>query len=68
MAHHAYFYEGDLQQGTDAALAFAEEVLEIPAHGNPDVITIRYGLFSVDDARKLTELAHQSPIKEVRSS
>ncbi len=63
MAHHAYFFEGDLKQGVEASLAFAENELEIPAHGNPDVITLRYGLFSVDDARKLTELAYQSPVQ-----
>ncbi|MBU0749980.1 hypothetical protein KKH15_00490, partial [Patescibacteria group bacterium] len=62
MAHHAFFYEGDLEQGIAATALYAEEELKIPAHGNPDVITIRYGLFSVDDARKLTELAYQNPV------
>jgi len=63
MAHHAYFYEGDLEQGIEAVGTYAEDELKIPAHGNPDVITIRYGLFSVDDARKLTELAYQNPVQ-----
>lgn len=61
MAHHAYFVPGDIEAGISAALLFAESELGLAQQGNPDVVTLRHGLLSVDDARRLQSLAELSP-------
>ncbi len=63
MAHHAYFITGDIEEGIAAALAFAETELELAQHGNPDVMTLRHGLLSVDDARRLQSLGELAPTR-----
>jgi len=59
---HAYVYEGEKEQGIEAALAYGEAVLGLAPKGNPDVIVFRYGLLSVDDARRVKRLADMSPL------
>lgn len=61
MAHHAYFIAGETEQGIEAALTHAETALGLARHNNPDLIVLRHGLFSVDDARKIGELAYRMP-------
>jgi DNA polymerase III delta prime subunit len=61
MAHHAYFIVGDIEEGIAQALGFVGEELGMETLANPDVMTIRHGLLSVDDARKLRSLAELSP-------
>jgi hypothetical protein len=64
MAHHAYFVAGDLETGEANALGFAERELGLAAQGNPDVIVLAYGLFSVEDARAVAGFAAQAPVGE----
>jgi hypothetical protein len=60
MAHHAFFTAGDLEASVLQAESFAERALGLSVRGNPDVITLRYSLFSVDDARRLREIVYQT--------
>ncbi len=55
--HHAFVIEGEAEEGIAVALGFAERDLGMKAEGNPDVVVLQYGLFSVADARRVTELA-----------
>lgn len=61
MAHHAYFITGETEEGIEAALTHAETELGLTRHNNPDLIVMRHGLFSVDDARKIADLAYRIP-------
>ncbi|MES2225309.1 MAG: hypothetical protein V4480_00680 [Patescibacteria group bacterium] len=56
----AYYVAGEAEEGIAEALAFGERLLGIPAAGNPDVVVLRFGLFSVDDARRLMDTAYRS--------
>ena len=60
MAHHAYFVTAEIEEGIQQAEAFVEHELALPLTGNPNVLTLRHGLLSVDDARKLRSLAELS--------
>lgn len=60
MAHHAYFLAGDAEEGIERSLAWIEKELGLGASGNPDVIVFRYDLFSVEDARAVSESAHRT--------
>lgn len=62
MSHHAYLVTGDIEQGLEAALAFAQRTLGTPDIGNPDVVTLRYGLLSVEDARTFQNAVMRAPI------
>lgn len=55
--HHALAIEAEAEEGIRAALDFVERELGVTAQGNPDVAVLRYGLFSVEDARRVSELA-----------
>jgi hypothetical protein len=57
MAHHAYVVPGGSEEGIARALGFVSQELGLAQGGNPDVIVRRYGLFSVEDARDLADLA-----------
>jgi len=50
---HAYFIVGTGEEGIAQATAVAEREWGIKTHENPDLSILRYGLFSVDDARNL---------------
>ena len=56
----SYFVAGEAEQGITGALAFGERALGISGSNNPDVMVLRYGLFSVEDARKLIDAAYRS--------
>lgn len=60
MNHHAYFVAGEAEEGIRAAHSFIEQVLKLPIPGNPDVITLRYDLFSVADARAIADIANRT--------
>jgi hypothetical protein len=57
----AYFFAGESEEGIQSALLFGERALALTAPkaggANPDIIVLRYGLCSVEDARKVRELA-----------
>lgn len=55
--HQSFVIEAEAKEGVAAAQAWVEKELNIKVEGNPDVVVLRYGLFSVADARRVTELA-----------
>ncbi len=57
MRHHAFVIEAETEEGIGIASAWAERELRMKVENNPDVVVLRYGLFSVADARRATELA-----------
>lgn len=57
MNHHAFVIEAEAEEGIAVAQAWVEKELGIKIEKNPDVAVLRYGLFSVADARKVTEIA-----------
>jgi hypothetical protein len=59
----SYFLTGETEEAIQAAYAFAESELGLVAVGNPDVLTLRHSLLSVDDARRLRSLADLAPSK-----
>ena len=62
MRHHAFVIEAGREKGIAAIHAYIERELKMQVPRNPDVITLRYGLLSVEDARQLNETAAQAPI------
>ncbi len=57
MQHHAFVIEAEAEEGIGIAQAWAGKELGMQAKGNPDVAVLRYGLLTVDDARRVFELA-----------
>jgi len=63
--HHAFVIEAEAEEGIEVAQAWAERELGMKVHpstslgagGNPDVVVMKYGLLSVDDARRVSLLA-----------
>ncbi|HUY05428.1 MAG TPA: hypothetical protein VMV62_01785 [Candidatus Paceibacterota bacterium] len=61
MQHHAFGIEAEAEEGIGIAQAWAERELGMTMHGNPDVVILRYGLFSVADARRVADIASGAP-------
>ncbi len=61
MAHHAYYVLGESEQSIERVHAYVTQHLGISVSANPDVMLLRYGLLSVDDARKIRSMAELSP-------
>ena len=61
MSHHAYYVSGEIEQGVARAQRYVQDGLGISVTANPDVMHLRYGLLSVDDARKIRSMAELSP-------
>jgi hypothetical protein len=59
--HHAFVIEAGEEKGIEVAQAWSEEELKMQVKGNPDLVVLRYGLLSVEDARRVTELAASAP-------
>ncbi len=57
MQHHAFVIEAEAEEGIATAEAWLKNELGMEALNNPDIVVMRYGLLSVDDARRVTELA-----------
>lgn len=55
--HHAFVIEAGVEEGIEMAQAWAEKELGMKVQGNPDVAVMRYGLFPVEEARRVSELA-----------
>jgi len=55
--HHAFVIEAEVEEGINVAQAWAEQELGMKIQSNPDVAVLKYGLLSVDDARKIFEVA-----------
>ena len=60
---HAYFVAARAEDGIAAALSFGERELGLSSKGNPDVVTLQYSLFPVEDARKVGELVSRAPLR-----
>jgi DNA polymerase III delta prime subunit len=63
MRSHAFAYGGEIEQGIASALLWTKETLGLRHEGNPDVLVLRYGLFSVEDARRVGALAGSAPLR-----
>ena len=48
--HHAFVIEAGAEEGIELAQAWVQKELGMTVRGNPDVVVLRYGLFSVEDA------------------
>ncbi|NNM83994.1 hypothetical protein HKL94_02145 [Candidatus Parcubacteria bacterium] len=59
--HHAFVVEAEAERGIQTAENWAKQELGMQTENNPDVIVLRYGLFSVEDARRVYERAGQAP-------
>ncbi len=57
MRHQAFVIEAESEEGIEIAEAWVERELKMKVKGNPDIVVLRYGLLSVEDARRVTELA-----------
>ncbi len=55
MQHHAFVIEARAEEGIEVAQAWAEKELKMEVKNNPDVVVLRYGLLSVEDARGVAE-------------
>ena len=60
--HHAYVISDEVEQGITKAEALIEQELGLTLRANPDVVIFRHGLFSVEDARRVVDVAVQAPI------
>ncbi len=63
MRHHAFVIEAEAEKGIEIAQAWAERELKMKVKGNPDIVVLRYGLLSVEDARRVTEFAAGAPFR-----
>ena len=60
MRHQAFVIEAEAEAGIQAAQTYAEKELGMQARANPDFVVLNYGLFSVADARRVSEVAAQT--------
>lgn len=58
---HAFVVEAEAGEGIEIAQAWAEKELGMQARRNPDLVILRYGLLSVEDARRVVEAAAGAP-------
>ncbi len=59
--HHAFVIEAEEEKGIATVLAWVKENLGMDVKANPDIVTRRYGLLSVEDARQVADLAAGAP-------
>jgi len=59
--HHAFVIEAEAEEGIAVAQAWVEGELGMNVKNSPDVVVLRYGLLTVDDARKVFEVAAGAP-------
>lgn len=59
--HHAFVIEAEAEEGIEVAQAWAKQELGMTLEHNPDISVLRYGLFSVADARKVAETVASAP-------
>lgn len=57
MAHHAFYVVSEREAGIAAAVTYLETERGLTGAGNPDIIIERYGLFRVEDARRIVHKA-----------
>src|ERR1035437_7418866 len=59
--HHAFIIEAETEEGIGTAQAWAEKELGMKGESNPDINVLRFGLLSVADSRRVTEIASSAP-------
>ncbi len=57
MRHQAFVIEAEAEEGVISAQVWVARELGMQTEHNPDIVVLRYGLLSVEDARRVTELA-----------
>jgi len=62
MRHHAFAIEAEGERGIEVALGWVAQELGMSAKGHPDIVILKYDLFSVEDARRVGEVAAQGPV------
>jgi DNA polymerase III delta prime subunit len=60
MAHHAYVTEGNADDTIARARAFAADQLSIHDPSSPDILTYSFGHLSVEDTRRILDVAYQT--------
>lgn len=60
MAHHAYVTEGNAEDTMSRARAFAADELSILDPSSPDILAYSFGHLSVEDTRRILDVAYQS--------
>lgn len=63
MQHHAFVIAAEAEEGIRLAEAWVTESLKLTTKNNPDVLEFRYGLFSVEDARKVANVVSHAPLR-----
>ena len=63
MRHQAFVVEAEAERGIELVQVWAAEELSMRVEQNPDIIVLRYGLLSVEDSRRVVELAAGAPFK-----
>lgn len=63
MRHQAFVIEAEAEEGIELAQSWASRELGMQTEHNPDIVVLRYGLLSVEDARRVTELAAGASFK-----
>lgn len=66
MSHHAFYYAGDSEKGVEQALSYAQSALGLAGAHDPDISIHRFGLFSVEDARKISDVVYRAPTQGSR--
>src|SRR3989344_5231224 len=61
MQHHAFVIEAEAEEGIEVAQAWAEKELGMKVENNQDLVLLRYGLLSVEDARRVAEVSAGAP-------
>lgn len=61
MNHHAFVIEAETEQGITIAQEWLVREFGMKMQNNPDVLVLRHGLLSVEDARKIAEAAAGAP-------
>src|SRR6185295_2675943 len=61
---HAYLIAEEGEKGIEKAKDFAVSAFGLIGSEDPDLVILRQGLFSVDDARRLADIAYAAPVGE----
>lgn len=63
MQQHAFVIEAEIEEGVMRASNWIQQELGLVTEANPDIFVLKYGLFSVEDARRAQEVAMQAPLR-----
>lgn len=60
--HHAFLIEARPDEGVRLAHEWVKRELKVEVQANPDVVTLSYGLLSVEEARRVSESVSGAPL------